>query len=667
MKWIFFIGLVFMCGCSYGQEPPVQLQQQLEQLADDSETESMEDDQHLQLLDHLSRNPLNLNRAGADELRQTGLLTALQVEHFLSYRELLGDLIDLHELQAIPSWNINTIRKILPYVMVKDDELKSARLLNRLKGEHQFLFRISRGLQKTIGYDTSLVNHYLGDPNHLMARYRYQYKNLLYFGWTGDKDAGERFFKGVQKMGFDFNSFHLFIKDLGLIRAIAVGDYRVSFGQGLIQWQSMGFGKSSEVMLVKRQGAVLQPYRSAGEFFFNRGVALSLQKGQWVGHIFYSSRRVDANISNDSVSSLLSSGYHRNETENVDRNRVKYQSMGGNFQYRRRGLQISLNSVYHRMGAPVEKKEEAYQLYRFSGPDLWNMSLDYSYTYRNFHVFGEAAVDPGRNMAFLNGILMSVDPKIDFSLVHRFLPPGFQSLNANAFTENTQPVNEKGIYLGISIRPAGSWQLNAYADFFKFPWLRYRVHAPSQGKEYLVQLQYQPGKLFQASLRYRYEMKDQNQAGTDIIYPVRPKSRQQLRFHFNIQLTRQVHLRSRVEANWFDKGGAEEEGFMSYLESGFQKGRWGGNGRIQYFQAGGYNSRIYVFESDVLYNNRVPALFNTGSRYYLNLNYKISKILKCWFRWSQTIYDQPVEQGSGLDLFKGKNRADFSFQLMCLL
>ncbi len=662
------IGLLILYGYSNCQEPPLQMQQQMEQLADDVESELLEDDQDQQYLDHLARHPLNLNKARAEDLLQTGLLTALQVGHFIRYRDLLGELIDLHELQAVPSWNIQTIRRILPYVIVKEDVLQADKLINRLNGEHQFLLRISRGLQQPKGFDHTLPNAYIGDPFHVMARYRYQYKNLLYIGWTGDKDAGESFLK-TRRKGFDFNSFHFFATEAGAVKALAIGDYRVSLGQGLIQWQSMGYGKSAEVMMVKRQAPALQPYRSAGEVYFNRGAALTIQHKNWEGTLFYSDRKIDGNR-NDStgvVTSMITTGYHRNEPEINDRKSLPYKNIGWSIKYGRKGSHIALNGVHHQVGAPFEVKDDAYQLYQFSGQVLWNVSFDYSYTFRNIHVFGEAAMDPEGNKAFLNGLLMSVDARVDLSLLNREISPAYQSLNANAFTEGTRPENEQGWYLGLSVRPSGNWTVNAYADFFNFPWLRYRVHAPSAGREYLVQLQYQPSKIFNATLRYRFEEKDQNETAEEPVHHIINKTRQQLRFHFNAQLSGKVHLKSRVEAVWYEKGRVgEEQGFMSYLESGFQQGKWGGNARWQYFQTDGYNSRIYSFESNVLYNNLVPAVFHSGSRYYVNLNYRITKKIRAWFRWSQTIFEQALEQGSGLDAFYGKNRKDMSVQLMCL-
>ena len=54
------------------------------------------------------------------------------------------------------------------------------------------------------------------------------------------------------------------------------------------------------------------------------------------------------------------------------------------------------------------------------------------------------------------------------------------TLYTNAFTENTYPTNEKGFYAGIiNTGRDNPWRIDAYADFYKFPWLRYRVDAPS--------------------------------------------------------------------------------------------------------------------------------------------------------------------------------------------
>ncbi len=67
---------------------------------------------------------------------------------------------------------------------------------------------------------------------------------------------------------------------MGNIKALALGDFTVNMGQGLIQWQSLAFKKSVDVMGVKRQSTVLRPYNSAGEYNFNRGAGITFRKGK---------------------------------------------------------------------------------------------------------------------------------------------------------------------------------------------------------------------------------------------------------------------------------------------------------------------------------------------------------------------------------------------------
>ena len=264
MRATFLILFLFLSAACFAQDLPPTTQQQLENIAEAND-EDPKDDNFLQQLDYFRKHPINLNSATPEELQALKALTDLQIGNLIHYRNLLGNFINIYELQAVPTWDLLTIKKILPYVIIGSSVSVRENFLSRFRnGDQSILVRLTRVLEKSKGYNTALTTHYLGDQNHLMFRYRYQYKDLLYFGLTGDKDAGEQFFNGAQSKGFDFYSFHFFVRRLGIIKSIALGDYTVNLGQGLIQWQSLGFGKSSEVMSIKRQAPVLIPYRSAG-------------------------------------------------------------------------------------------------------------------------------------------------------------------------------------------------------------------------------------------------------------------------------------------------------------------------------------------------------------------------------------------------------------------
>src|SRR5687768_12199546 len=62
----------------------------------------------------------DLNRVSKEELQLLQILTEAQIASFLSYRKENGDLVDIHELQAVPGFDINIINKLLPFLKVSD-------------------------------------------------------------------------------------------------------------------------------------------------------------------------------------------------------------------------------------------------------------------------------------------------------------------------------------------------------------------------------------------------------------------------------------------------------------------------------------------------------------------------------------------------------------------
>ncbi len=132
LKKIFFIlFIVIQSSLSIAQIIPPVTEQQLENLTDADQAEP-EDDSFLQQLEQFRKNPINLNSADINELRELRLLTDLQIINLLSYRRLFGKLISIYELQAVPTWDVNTIRKIVPFVTVESTPSFSNDLANTI-------------------------------------------------------------------------------------------------------------------------------------------------------------------------------------------------------------------------------------------------------------------------------------------------------------------------------------------------------------------------------------------------------------------------------------------------------------------------------------------------------------------------------------------------------
>lgn len=270
--------------------------------------------------------------------------------------------------------------------------------------------------------------------------------------------------------------------------------------------------------------------------------------------------------------------------------------------------------------------------------------------------------------AFVQGVLLSAANNVDISLFYRNIQRSYQSLYTNAFTENTFPTNEKGLYAGISIKPAIAWRIDAYADFYSFPWLKFRVDAPTTGSDYLVQFTYKPNKQFEIYSRFRTESKSINVNPLEsTLDPVIPQPRQNWRTHSIYKVSPSLSIRNRIELVWFDnKGINKEQGFLTYIDFAYKQALkpLSASIRLQYFETEGYNSRLYAFENDVLYSFSIPVFYEKGYRYYLNANYDIGKKATVWFRISQTLNPDRTLIGSGLDEILGNRRTEVKLQFM---
>lgn len=669
----------FITVAATAQENPV-VEQQIENITEVDESET-EDDSYLQSLQQYLKSKLNLNTATEVELKEFPFLTPLQIVNLLNYRKLAGKFISIYELQAVPGWDLDIIQKMLPFITVGPAlSVKEDFKLRIREGEQSILSRATYVLEKAEGFrrktDSTASSFYPGGRERVLVRYKYQYRNLLQYGITAEKDAGEQWFKGAQKNGFDFYSAHLFARNIGIVKAIAIGDFTVNMGQGLIQWQSLAFRKSVDVLNIKRQANILRPYNSTSEYFFNRGAGITLGTDKLQFTAFASFRNVSGNIINDTsqtsedfFSSLLTSGLHRTTNEQADRNAIRMNSFGGNATYIQNNLKVGVNAVHFQFSKPFNRDEAPYNNFSFRGNKLTNISIDWSYTWRNLHWFGEAANHNSKAYALVSGLMLSADPKVDLSFVYRNIEPQFQSIFGNAFTEGTFPTNEKGLFAGASIKPNAKWRLDGYMDLYRFPYLRFRIDAPSNGKDFLVQLTHKPNKQLEIYTRYRQESRalNFNADGEFNSAVVDAVPRKNWRVQVQYKVSPVVTLRQRLDAMWYDLAGPRESrGFLSFFDVFYKPmfKPFSANLRLQYFETDGFDSRIYAYENDVLYGFSIPAFFNKGFRYYTNVNYDFSKKLSVWFRLARLEYLNQTVVGSGLDEIPKNHRTEMRVQIL---
>ncbi len=623
------------------------------------------------LFEHLeayAKRPLNINRADETALRELQLLNDIQIINLIQYRIDAGDLVDLLELQAVPGFDLATIRRLLPYVSIGNPGNESYTLKRFIQdGENELFLRWARVLEPQKGYEPGRSSSYLGDPNQLYVRYRHKLGNRMSFGITAEKDRGEEFFKGSNPNGFDFYSAHFFLSNPEsgngkLLKALAIGDYAVSFGHGLILFSGFGAGKSALVTTLKRSARTLRPYTSVNEANFMRGAAATLAFSEHLEFTSFASlRKRDGNlvIQNDTseveaefreVTSFDVDGLHRTPSEIADENAVEQFTVGGSLKYKMRQGHIALNALYDQFDTPLNRTPQPYNLFYFNGDRLLNVSVDYSWVWRNYNLFGETAVSDNGAVATLNGMLIGLDRKVDMAILYRHYPRNYQALNANPFGESSGGRNESGLYTGLVVRPSNNWILSGYFDLWQHPWLRFDADAPSKGHEFRIRVTHFRKRRYEAFAEFRNRVKEYNAPDFETkINRLTERSSYQIRVQFNYQVSKALEWRSRVDAGFIEDDVYDlRQGFAIYQDLIYQPiaSPFSFSTRFALFDTDGYAVRFYAYENNLLYTFSIPPYYNQGMRFYINGRYRLTRALNLEARYEQTYWNNQETVGS---------------------
>ena len=668
-----------------GEKDDMFVSQVIEMIAEDLENENLDYSTLFDELSYFYNQPIDLNKASKDELEQLYFLTQLQIKNLLDHRENNGKLLSLYELQSVAGFDLTLINRLILFSQIKKDfNTPNIRFAEVLKnGKHEILFRYHQVLEDQAGFlpidsqdlAASPNSRYLGSKPKLYSRYRFKYSNKVSVGVTAEKDQGEEFFTGSQPNGFDFYSGHLFLQGFGKLKRVALGDYQLQFGQGLSCWTGLGFGKSSEVIAIKKNPQSIRPYTSVGENAFMRGGAATVTVKDFDITAFYSNKNADANISESDtlldeiieISSLQQSGFHSTPSELEDKDAVNEQLFGGNVTYRSGWARVGLTAVKSSYSVPLNRSLSTYNQFEFVGQGNSVLGADYSFILQNFNFFGEISSSKNGGMAFLSGMIVSLDPRLSLSALYRKYEPGYQNLYGHGFGENTKNNNEEGLYLGVEAKINNKWKLSGYYDRFQFPWLKYKVDAPSIGSEWLAQLTFRHSKKLQMYFRYRNEQKMEN-APEDIlgIDYLTARERKYLRYNISYKISDGFRTRTRMEVSQYGLGDRDpEKGYLLYQDLLYKAAAFplSISFRFALFDTETYNARIYAYENDVLYSYSIPAYYYKGTRTYCLIKYTIARKFDIWRRYSQTYYDNRYEIGSGLNQINGSIKSEIKAQV----
>lgn len=669
----------------------------------DNQTSDQDWTQITDYLSDLRKRPLNLNTATRADLSPIPGFSDLLINSLFKYIKNYGKLTSLYELQAVDGFTPEVFSQVGPYITV--DEFSKLDINNKnqnpagppvselIKGmQYELMHRFSRVLEDQKGYspaDTNsrgeLNDRYLGTPWRTFTRFRARYGQNFSMCLLGEKDAGEAFKwnPNSQTYGYDFVAGHIAIKNYKNLKALALGNYTVQFGQGLVISGGLGFGKGAEVInSIKRPNYGIRPYTSINEFNGLMGGAATYAIGKVQVSGFASERKLDASVTQTSgltdslgnqedilITSLNMAGMHRTPAEIAKKNNVSERTMGGRIEWQSRALVVGTTHLLQEFSNTIRRGTRTYQQFDFQGDQNYIGGVDFDWVVRNMNLFGEIAQSQSGGLGMTGGVLAALDPKMDVALQFRHFDKDFHTLRGFGFAERPfQPANETGVYTGIRVKPNKRWAFSTYFDKYYFPWYISSATFSSGGQDWLGQLNYIPSKKTEVYVRFRTESKDRNTSllpEGQILNILVPFRRDNLRLNFRAQLAKEIRISSRIEYSWYEETNAKTSSGMMF----YQDVSWAVARRIDLtlrytiFDTKDNNTRIYVFENDVPTFYSIPSFSGKGDRYYFMVRLTPMKHFDIWLRYSNSNFRGKNAISSGLEESLGPVRSDFRIQM----
>lgn len=611
-------------------------------------------------LEALRRNKIPVNLATEERLLELPLLSAAEAAKIIEWRRKHGPLDSTAGLEAVIG--VDAARRIAPYLSFElPVEAKKKEPPGKVRGS--VIGRVYWEDPSRAGIKNG---KYAGDNRHVYTRFQ---AATPHFGvhLLSDSDVGEPDID-------DFLSFNVHAERIGILTQAVAGNYRLSFGQGLLFGQGRYFFKGSDaidgVLFFARR---LRPYNSAGEDNFLQGAAATISPGPFELTAFTSSNKLDATIKNGVVTSIATGGYHRTENELKKKDVLTQKVEGVNLRYRYRAgeLNTAIGATWAnlRYGLPLELLggEHGSQL----------ASVEASAVYRNVQVFGEAAyAEASDASSWICGVQADLGKGITGVVSMRDYAFEYYSPFAGAFAERgDNAANESGLYVGLKAKVLDNLTLAGLYDRFRFPVLDKRYYAlPSSGNDARFYVTWKQNRWMTWDGMYQHKVKEEakkqldEDSGLSYYMPV-PKTTNRVQLGLVARCSSSITLKSRAAfkslRSQFISGTESEEGWLLYQQLNWKSGPVTLKTRLARFDTDSYDAALYAYEDDLPLVYTLNAYYGRGKAWFIVLDFEPVKNFNLTAKYETTWYDDRDTVGSDNDLRNTSSPG--SFHVGCML
>ncbi len=628
-------------------------------LSTDEELSSDAREELLIMYESLHSEPLNINTATRDELRELLFLSDEQIEDIHAYIYLHGPMKTLGELQLTGSLDYDTRRMLRLFVYAGDPPQEKERISVKDilgNGRSELIGRMDIPLYLRDGFRPHSAEElkrypnraYMGTPLSHSIRYTFNWHNRVRFGISADKDAGEPF-GGPNRAGYDFCSPYLLIRDMGVIRELALGNFKAQLGYGLLM--GAGFGQGKSTMLSERRTQGLKPHSSTQEYGYLRGAGIAVGGGHTTLTLLGSVTPLDGTLKGDSViSSFKQDGYHRTALEWSKKNNIRQGTVAANVRYGYRGFNLGGTVLYECLSLPYKGHDR-----------YWGLSSDISLGRPRYALSAEFSVSDGKPALICNQTFR-LPRGWKVNSLFRAYSPDYFALHSNALAEGSV-ANEIGLLTGFTYS-RGGLKVNGYADLFLFPQARYGASGKSNGMDLRLETDRRLGRrdALYLSARFKSKQKDCRYTGQlEYCWTGRYRLRWTHTGRGGSELKTQIlYTRYDFIAEPISNGWAITQSYSGNLI----KERLDLNLSAALFMTDSYDSNVSVYESGLRYSYGFMTLSGEGVRLAMTLKWNVVKGFQLNFKAGGTWYMDRDEISQAQQRIDASHKEDLSVQLI---
>jgi hypothetical protein len=537
-------------------------------------------------LEYLEKNPLDINRAGVEDLAQIPFLSVNLCIRIVEYRTAHGSFRSLDDLSQINGIDPTLIDIVRPYVAIGFKKIELKKITARV--------RVATGLPAEEG-----SSEYHTKMGIVLDEYR------LYT--VTEKDPYENYF-------FDHYAVGLLV-DEGM-RKFALGKYNLDLGAGVVLSSVGSFFTGLDYRIMMNERGLI-PYSSTvenGGFF---GAAFSdsfLVKYT----LFYSDQKLDGRV--DSLGfarSFDESGEHVDSLSLSHKDQINEEIFGFDLRYRNQNMLIS-NRTFFCSYAPAFATTDS--LEKFYGDDFYITGVELKYFGESFVVFSEIARSWKNHIGGLFGFSTAFSC-IDFTLAGRYFPPAFYS--------------PKGIEAEAN-HAGGTVDLRHHSRVVDVGFnlsLDNKIDEDTTKYDFRLNFSKRLGILdARVNFRRRYRAEEKDISGSEVLLRIKPVGF----LFFDFRFEQKSVFEDTVES-----------GIFAALELGLDFKNFDARVRYGIFDTDSYAARIYAYEIDLPGTISNRMLYDRGYYGFIYLAVKPIPGVKLTAKYSAVSRDEGSDRKLG--------------------